>query len=219
MMSFLSLFCLQLVLKPLELGRARLSMRLAVGRHVEADDPHSLHRVEGPGGMARPQPLAAPCFEIILPAELGHAVDRRHLRIAEQDVDRHVEMGRPFLEHVERFFVIGAVVDLVAAEHNEFQFRQPSELAQRVDEQRNALLAVLPGALALDIEVQVRNVGKGELRHFNCLGKRHEELAVPQPDLPLQHLRPPYPSKICVCSSAPHLRVPDTLPPADLQWQ
>ena len=123
--QFFGLVRLQLAFQPLQLDEARLAVGLSVHGHIEPDDPHVPDRVEGPGRMARPQSPAGPCLDVIFLVQLRDAGDGRDLGVAEQDIVRHVQMGGPFLEHVEGFLVVRPIMDLVAAEHDKIQLRQP----------------------------------------------------------------------------------------------
>jgi hypothetical protein len=67
-------------------------------------------------------------------------------------------------------------VYLVAAKNDKVQFWLPLQLPERVDEQRHALLPVLPVAFTFHIEVQISDVGEIELGDFNRFGKGDEKL-------------------------------------------
>src|SRR5574337_832750 len=124
--------------------------------------------------MPRPQPPSGPCPDIIFPGQLRDVRNRRDLGVAEQNIVGHVQVGCPLLKYAERLLVVRSVMDLIPAEYHEVQFGKPLELPEGVDEQGDALLTVLPGAVAVYVEVKIGDMGEIEFRDVNRFRKRDE---------------------------------------------
>ena len=71
---------------------------------------------------------------------------------------------------------MGTGMYLVAAEHNEIQLRQPSDLAESINKKSNASFTVLPGIRSVHIEMEVGNMGKTESRHRCRVSEGNKQL-------------------------------------------